>query len=67
MLYSLVTRRPQSTPFDMAEHTNQGRSPPNRHGVQAMMTRCSTSLQSSPSGHPEGGAGPAAASARVIS
>ena len=30
------------------EHTNQGRSPPSRHGVQAMATCCSTSLQSSP-------------------
>jgi hypothetical protein len=45
---SLVTRRPQYTPFEATEHTNQGRSPPKRHAVQAMATRCSTSLQSSP-------------------
>ena len=30
-----VTRRPQYTPFEATEHTNQGRSPPNRHGVHA--------------------------------
>src|SRR6476661_6640162 len=47
-LYSLVTRRPQYTPFAATEHTNQGRSPPNRHGVHSMATRCSTSLQSPP-------------------
>ena len=46
--YSLVTRRPQYTPFERTEHTNQGRSPPNLHGVQATAIRCSTSLQSSP-------------------
>jgi hypothetical protein len=45
---SLVTRRPQYTPFEATEHTNQGRSPPKRHAVQAMATRYSTSLQSSP-------------------
>ena len=43
-----MTRRPQYTPFEATEHTNQGRWPPNRHGVQAMATRCSTSLHSSP-------------------
>jgi hypothetical protein len=45
---SLVTRRPQYTPFERTEHTNQGRSPQNLHGVQATAIRCSTSLQSSP-------------------
>jgi hypothetical protein len=42
--YSLVTRRPQYTPFAVTEHTNQGCSPPNRHGVHSMATRCSTSV-----------------------
>jgi hypothetical protein len=37
-----VTPRPQYAPFVETEHTNQGRSPPNRQGVQAMATRRST-------------------------